>query len=253
MRDGEPGADLAREPAASRPSMLPGTRRSGLLPLMGRRTTSGCHGASAAASPSCSRVSPLWYSVSPSHANDEPQTPAAPSSSHSIVVVRRRHGGDRCAAERDGLPCVDRNDPSRRVQRAVRRRSGRFARATSSCACAVGVEQRTQRVRIEMIRMRVAARDETDAASTRRIDHAFRHADVRLVGALVLARQGIRQIRIEEQTDGRPHCSRNPLCPSHQSRERRATPPRRCRRAAPRLSERAPASDSSSPARAVPV
>ena len=113
MRDGKPGANLAREPRrlasvhVARHTPLGFTAVDGHEDDIGMPRREG--GRKSVVQP---RIAAVIQRQS-IHANDKPQTPAVSTLVELNLVVRRRHGGDRCAAERDGLPRVNRNDPSR--------------------------------------------------------------------------------------------------------------------------------------------
>ena len=56
-----------------------------------------------------------------------------------------------------------------------------------------------ERLRVQMVRVIVAGGDDFDKIQPFRGDDPFGHADVRLVGRRVLARQRIRKVRVEQQ------------------------------------------------------
>ena len=65
-------------------------------------------------------------------------------------------------------------------------------------------KQRLQRLRIKMIRMDVAGRHDINKIKPLRRNHAFRHADMRLVGAGVFLRERVGKIRIEQRVPAVP-------------------------------------------------
>ena len=119
------------------------------------------------------------------------------------LLMRGGHGGEREAARADGVPVIE---PERPLARDARALGDELAVRLRGDDLDVRPRrhERPQRVRVEVVGVGVRRGDDVDEAQPFGLDDQLGHPLVRLVGVRVLARQRVREIRVQQQVPALP-------------------------------------------------